>query len=88
MQLTRKGVVPHHISGQTGGPGQAERVALPRLSVRPQDGGLVGHLQHIGHVAGGAGVQNGDLGAAVLHNVQHPADQVARVRATASPGSR
>ena len=31
----------------------------------------VGHLDDIGHMAGGAGIQNGYGGIAVFYNIQH-----------------
>ena len=40
----------------------------------------VGHFDHIRHMAGGAGIQNGDGCIAVLYHIQHAAEQEARVQ--------
>lgn len=84
LQFVFKGVVSHYVSRQTGWSGQTEGMAHTRLGLSPQDGRLVGHLQYVGHVTSSTGVQNGNLDAAVFHDVQYPADQVACVTATAS----
>ena len=73
-----EGVVPDDVPGQAGGSCQAVGVGLlPRLA------GIlhrrtVRHLQHVGHVAGGGGVQNGNIHA-VVDYLQHGGDQKARV---------
>ena len=73
-----KGVVPDDVPRQAGGTAQAVGVGFFAGLAAARQGRAVGHLQHIGHVAGGRGVQNGHIHA-VVPRLQHPGVQEAGV---------
>ncbi len=56
--------------------GPAEPVGMGFLAgvEAAEDPGPVGHLQDIGHVAGGRDVEDGDVDL-VVHHIEHLADQ-------------
>ena len=79
FQRLIEGVIADHIPGQAGRPGQPVGVGLfAGLPAAPHRG-PVGHFQHVGHMAGGGSIQNGNVHAVVNH-FQHLADQEARVQ--------
>ena len=71
-----KAVVPDDVPGEARRPGQPRRVLSRAVRAVKRRG--IGHFQHVGHMAGGAGVQDRDARRAVLHDVQHAADEEAR----------
>ena len=73
-----KRIVADHISGQTGGPGQTIGIGLFAGFAAVTQGRAVRHLQHIRHVAGSGGIQDGDIHA-VVQGIQHPGDQLAGI---------
>ncbi len=76
-QLRMKAVIPDHIAGKAGRPRQAESILLFSRLVRQIQRRGIGHFKHVRHVAGSAGIEDGNTRAAVLHNIQHAAHKKA-----------
>ena len=66
LQGLVEGVIPDDVPRQAGGAAQPVGIGLFPGLAAALEGRAVGHLQHIGHMAGGGGVQNGDIHA-VFH---------------------
>ena len=84
-QRRGKAVFPDHVPRQTGGAAQADGAGQFSRLLRTVQRWTVGHFQHVRHMAGRAGVQNGDLRHAVLQHIQYAGGQIARIQRAGFP---